>query len=59
MDLVPGIVERHYLLCPLCGNRQDLERRVCMGCGAKPVSVLWEPTEPVSPELVAVARGGA
>lgn len=53
---VPGVVERHYLKCPLCDGRQDLDRRVCSGCGAKPVAVLWLPAGPTSPELVAVQR---
>lgn len=48
-----GAVEAHYLLCPFCGQRQDLTERRCVGCGAKPVGVLWEPG---SPELALVGR---
>lgn len=48
-----GVVERHYLLCPFCGHRQDLVERRCIGCGAKPVAVVWEAG---SPELALVGR---
>lgn len=41
-----GIVERHFLLCPFCGDRADLTDHRCLGCGALAVAVVWEPSTP-------------
>jgi hypothetical protein len=52
-----GIVERHYLKCPHCFDRANLEDHRCSNCGALAVSILW--TEPIirqTPELVMVTR---
>lgn len=48
-----GVVERHYLLCPYCGDRADLIDHRCLSCGALAVAVVWEPS---SPELALVSR---
>jgi hypothetical protein len=57
MALKTGFVERHYLLCPFCNYRTDLETHRCMGCGALAVSILWDgDPRTVSPELVMVGR---
>ncbi len=48
-----GVVERHYLLCPYCGDRADLVDHRCLSCGAAAVAVVWEPS---SPELALVSR---
>jgi hypothetical protein len=48
-----GVVEAHYLLCPLCGGRASLTDHRCLDCGALAESVEWGPT---SPELALVSR---
>lgn len=48
-----GIVERHYLLCPFCGNRASLVDHRCSGCGAKAEYVVWSSG---SPELALVGQ---
>jgi len=49
-----GIVERHYLKCPYCGSRADLETHRCMTCGAEAIYIMWKHD---SPELALISRG--
>lgn len=50
-----GVVESHYLKCPVCPGRAALDTHVCPGCGARAVAVQWD-TPLVTPELVMVGR---
>lgn len=55
MTELAGIVEAHYLLCPYCGDRADLESHRCMGCGALADHVAWDARD-VSSEMAMVMR---